>query len=107
MISTTIRCSCCGHEGPREIIGIVNHEHKTDVFTDQGHEPYSGELYFRCPRCKVFISVDPTDALGSKTMKGYPVPLETEVSRRTKLLWPLHVLSKLLHRTVALYSRLI
>jgi len=78
MISTRIRCSYCGHEGPREIAGIVYHEY-ADVFTDQGQGTYSGKHYFRCPHCKIFIAVDPTDALGSNTMNGYPVLLKNEV----------------------------
>jgi len=84
MISKRIWCSRCGHEGPREITGTVPAESTAEVFTSEGHDPYSGKLYFRCPRCKVFITVDPTDALGSKTMNGHPSPLEDEVARLTR-----------------------
>jgi len=82
MISKRIWCSRCGHEGPREITGTVPAESRVDVFTSEGHDPFSGKLYFRCPRCKVLVTVDPTDALGSNTMNGYPPPLE--IARLTK-----------------------
>jgi hypothetical protein len=82
MISGRIWCSYCGHEGPREIKGIIPAKSTADVFRSEGHDPYSGKLYFRCPRCRVFISVDPHDALGSDTMNGYPPPVE--VSRLTE-----------------------
>jgi len=84
MISKRIWCSRCGHEGPREINGTVPAESTADVFTSEGHDPYSGKLYFRCPRCKAFITVNSTDALGSNTMRGYPSPFETEAARLTK-----------------------
>jgi len=76
MISKRIWCSCCGHEGPREITGAEPAESGGDAFTSEGHDPYSAKLYFRCPRCKVVITVDPNDALGSYTMNGYPSPTE-------------------------------
>jgi len=84
MISNRIWCSRCGHEGPREIAGTLPVESMEEVFASEGHDPYSGKLYFRCPRCKAFITVDPTDALGFNTLKGYPNPFEIEASRLTK-----------------------
>lgn len=84
MISKRIWCSHCNHEGPREIAGGATAEPEANVFTSEGHDPYSGKLYFRCPRCKVVISVDPIDALGSFTMNGYPTPAEAARLNRTQ-----------------------
>ncbi len=63
MISRRIWCSRCGHEGPSEITGTVSAEAIVDVFTSEGCDPCSGKKYFRCPRCKVFITVDPAAAM--------------------------------------------
>jgi hypothetical protein len=76
MIPERIWCSCCGHEGSREIMGTASGEFPEDVFISKGHDPYSGKMYFRCPHCKVVITVDPNDAFGSFTMNGYPIPSE-------------------------------
>lgn len=89
MISDRIWCSRCGHEGPREMKGAVAAESTAKLFTSQGHDPYSGKLYFRCPQCGAFIAVDPNDALASYTMNGYPCPLDpqaAELSRTRSLL---------------------
>ncbi|OPY13645.1 MAG: hypothetical protein A4E66_00692 [Syntrophus sp. PtaB.Bin001] len=84
MISKRIWCSSCGHEGPRETAGALPSESVMDMFISEGHDPYSGKLYFRCPRCKVFITIDPADALRSGTINGYPNPLEAEAARLSK-----------------------
>jgi hypothetical protein len=84
MISNRIRCLKCGHEGPREISGIVSAEPKENIFSDMGHSPYTGYLYYRCPFCCSLVSVNPTDVLGKDTVNGFPVSLETYPGRQTK-----------------------
>jgi len=92
MISKNIRCSGCGHEGPREVTGTVCHEStSTDMFTVKGHDPYSGSLYFRCPRCRVIVAVNPTEALDSNTLNGHPNPLKSEVAGLARARCPLPV----------------
>jgi len=95
MISKRIRCSRCKYEGSAEITGTATAESSTDLFTSEGHDPYSGQMYFRCPRCKVFIAVEPTDALESNTMTGYASQMKNEVARQTKSQWTMPVLGGL------------
>ncbi|OPY08946.1 MAG: hypothetical protein A4E66_01799 [Syntrophus sp. PtaB.Bin001] len=80
MISKKIRCSSCGHESTREIAGSVSQESATDLFTDYGHDPYSGKLYFRCPSCKVVVAVNPTDVLEYGPLSGSRSILKSEVA---------------------------
>jgi len=84
MISKRIRCTGCGHEGPREIMGTGPAEFQVDVFTEQGEDPYSGKLYFRCPRCGVLVAIDLVTALGTDTMNSCPSPHEIEGARLTR-----------------------
>jgi len=83
MISKRIRCAGCGHEGVREINGSGPVESSTCVFTDQGHDPYSGKLYFCCPQCGMLVAVDPAEALENDVMNGQPSPVEAEAARLT------------------------
>jgi len=91
MISKTIRCSCCGHKGPREIGGTFFEESQKDMFTPQGHDPYSGMLYFRCPRCMVVVDVDPTEALEYSILSGHPSSSKSEAAADTRTSCPLPV----------------
>ncbi|SEM20483.1 hypothetical protein SAMN04489760_106143 [Syntrophus gentianae] len=83
MISKTIRCSCCGHEGPGEMTGTVFEKDDRDIFPAQGHDPYSGMLYFRCPRCHVVVAIDPTAVLEYNTLNGHPSPLNDDAASAT------------------------
>jgi hypothetical protein len=91
MISKIIRCSCCGHKGPREISGTFLEESAKDMFTPQGHDPYSGTLYFRCPRCMVIVAVDPTEALEYGILSGQPSSLESQTAAVAGKACPLSV----------------
>jgi phage FluMu protein Com len=91
MISKKIRCSGCGHESTREIAGTVSHKSAADVFTDYGHDPYSGKLYLRCPRCKVVVAVSPIEVLESKPLSGPRNILKSEVAILVKKQCPLPV----------------
>ncbi len=72
MIFSRILCSRCGYEGPRKIPGTA--ASVEDVFLDQGHDPYSGKLYYLCPKCGVLVAVDPGDALEEDTVNGMSSP---------------------------------
>jgi len=61
------------------------------MFTVKGHDPYSGSLYFRCPRCRVIVAVNPTEALDSNTLNGHPNPLKSEVAGLARARCPLPV----------------
>lgn len=91
MISGKVRCSACGQEGPRETSGALFSESAKNVFTVQGHSPYSGKLYFRCPRCRAFVAVNPADALECETPTGYATPLNFDVAGLVRKACPLPV----------------
>ncbi len=80
MISKRIWCSRCGHEGPRETAEMGTSPSKATLFVSEGHDPASGKLYFRCPRCKVFITIDPAADGGSSPLRGGRSPLITEAA---------------------------
>jgi hypothetical protein len=80
VISKIIHCAGCGHKGPREISGTFFEESAKDIFTPQGHDPYSGTLYFRCPRCTGIITVDPTEALEYGILSGHPSSLASQAT---------------------------
>ncbi|OPY85582.1 MAG: hypothetical protein A4E72_01889 [Syntrophus sp. PtaU1.Bin208] len=83
MISKTIRCSSCGHEGPEEMTGTIVEKDHRDIFKAQGHDPYSGMLYYRCPRCQVVVAVDPAAALEYNILNGQSSPLNLDAASVT------------------------
>ena len=80
MISKSIRCSCCGHKGPRGISETFVEVPARDFFTPQGHDPYSGTLYFRCPWCTSIVAVNPMEALECGVLSGHPSSLKSEAA---------------------------
>ncbi len=62
MIDATIRCACCGFEGKSE-----------KGFRSEGHDPFRGQLVYRCGSCSRELFVDPMEALGSSRVTGVPV----------------------------------
>jgi len=80
MISKSIRCSCCGHKGPRGISVPFVEMASRDFFISQGHDPYSGTLYFRCPRCTAVVAVNPMEALECDVLSGHPSSLKSEAA---------------------------
>ena len=61
MNETTIRCVACGFEGK-----------SGDGFRSEGHDPFLGSLYYRCPSCARQLFVDPMEALASSRVEGVP-----------------------------------
>jgi hypothetical protein len=61
MIEATIRCAGCGFEGKSE-----------ECFSSEGHDPFRGQLVYRCRSCSRELFVDPMDALGSARVTGVP-----------------------------------
>ncbi len=72
MPTRNIACLNCG------CAGMLDARYENDVaqgdrtFKHLGHNPYSGDLHYQCPACKVILLVDPMAALGEKSLKGYP-----------------------------------
>jgi len=58
---TTIRCVGCGFEGK-----------SGDGFRSEGHDPFLGSLYYRCPSCARQLFVDPMETLASSRVEGVP-----------------------------------
>ena len=61
MNETTIRCAGCGFEGKPK-----------DGFRSEGHDPFLGSLYYRCPSCARQLFVDPMEALALSRVQGVP-----------------------------------
>jgi hypothetical protein len=62
MIEATIRCAGCGFEGKSD-----------EGFRSEGHDPFRGQLVYRCRSCSRALFVDPMEALGSSRVTGRPV----------------------------------
>lgn len=77
-ITRDITCLHCDHKGLMDI-----HDEREDVaddrlFVNLGHNPFSGDLHFRCPACGIVLLVDPMLALGKRPIKGIPQLLTGE-----------------------------
>lgn len=72
MPTRDIACLNCGHVGMLDVHYINDVVPKDRLFKHFGHNPYSGDLHYQCPSCKVVILVDPMLVLGEKSLKGFP-----------------------------------
>lgn len=79
MFSKNITCDGCGHRGNIEI-GAPSTTPRSKLFTHVGHDPHSGDLYFRCPACGAHLSVDPLATVSSDAVTGVTVSVASEVS---------------------------
>jgi DNA-directed RNA polymerase subunit RPC12/RpoP len=61
MIEATIRCAGCGFKGKCQ-----------ESFRSEGHDPFRGQLVYRCLSCSRELFVDPMEALGSSRVTGVP-----------------------------------
>ncbi|OPY15483.1 MAG: hypothetical protein A4E70_01900 [Syntrophus sp. PtaU1.Bin005] len=95
MLLKAISCSGCGHEGPRDMPGALREQFEKDLFSSRGHDPYTGMLLFRCPRCGVVVAVDPEEVLGGGPLQGHPPSLTSEAACVTGRSFPLPVLGGL------------
>lgn len=80
MPTRNITCLNCGCAGMLDIHLANDVVPKNHLFKHLGHTPYSGDLHYQCPACKILLHVDPIAALGIISLKGYP-------TRHTDLLW--------------------
>ena len=73
MPTRNITCLNCGCAGMLDV-----HHHANDVvpnnqlFKHVGHNPYSCDLHYQCPACKIVLLVDPIAALGKIPLEGFP-----------------------------------
>jgi hypothetical protein len=42
------------------------------LFQHLGHNPFSGDLHYRCPKYEIVLLVDPIAVLGGESLKGSP-----------------------------------
>lgn len=67
-----ITCLNCGHLGILDVHYVNDVVPKGRLFKHFGHNPYSGDLHYQCPACKIILLIDPATALGVKSLKGFP-----------------------------------
>ncbi len=61
MNDVTIRCVGCGFEGRSE-----------EGFLNEGHDPFRGQLVYRCGSCSRVLFVNPMEAIDSSRVTGVP-----------------------------------
>lgn len=79
MFSRNINCRQCGHRGNVEI-GAPSANPTANIFKYTGHNPDSGDLYFRCPLCKSTLSVDPMKMISTDTVDGVPGSVNVQIT---------------------------
>jgi hypothetical protein len=72
MPTREIVCLNCGFAGKLDIHHEKDATMKDGLFKHLGHNPYSGDLHYRCPACEIVLLVDPMAALGEEFLKGFP-----------------------------------
>jgi len=72
MPTRDIACLNCGFAGMLDIHCERDDVPKDRLFQHLGHNPYSGDLHYRCPACEIVLLVDPMAVLGEKSLKGSP-----------------------------------
>ncbi|MFZ4441497.1 MAG: hypothetical protein ACOYOS_24055 [Syntrophales bacterium] len=71
MPTRDIVCLNCGFAGKLDIHHKKDATMKDGLFKHLGHNPYSGDLHYRCPACEIVLLVDPMAALGENCLKGF------------------------------------
>ncbi len=72
MLSRKIKCCGCKNEGEIEIIGLSPEAEPGLLFRYLGHHEFTGDMYFRCPRCGSEVEVNPMETLGPGRINGVP-----------------------------------
>lgn len=71
MIIRNISCTYCGQRGIIGYPGISDIMPTAEIFRHLGHNPWSGNLHYQCPSCRIVLLVDPMDVLDGKgTING-------------------------------------
>ncbi|PKN76724.1 MAG: hypothetical protein CVU52_03525 [Deltaproteobacteria bacterium HGW-Deltaproteobacteria-10] len=71
-ITRDITCLNCGRKGLMDIHDEREGVAEGRLFRHLGHNPFSGDLHYQCPACRIVLLVDPTLALGEQPIKGRP-----------------------------------
>ena len=72
MPTRDIACMNCGYAGMLDIHRESDIVQRDSLFIHLGHNPFSGYLHYRCPKCEIVLLVDPMAALGEESLKGFP-----------------------------------
>jgi hypothetical protein len=63
-------CQECGFEGEIEVPGINGVHPSAIQFRHLGHNPFSGNMHYQCPFCRIVLLVDPMTILAG-FISGY------------------------------------
>jgi hypothetical protein len=66
MITREISCTYCGREGQIEVPGLPETIPESKLFKHLGHNPWSGDLHYQCPGCRIVLLVKPMDVLDER-----------------------------------------
>jgi hypothetical protein len=72
MMAKDINCAYCSSTGYIDACDQDLNELQTKFFKHQGHDPFTGQLYYKCPYCLMTLQVDPMDVLKGEVLKGVP-----------------------------------
>jgi len=72
MPTRNIICLNCRHAGKLDVHNVNEAIPKDHLFKHLGHNPYSGDLHYQCPVCKIVLLVDPIAVLGTISLNGFP-----------------------------------
>ena len=72
MPTRNITCLNCGHTGMLDVHCETESVKRDNLFQHLGHNPYSGDLHYRCPSCEAVLIVDPIATLGERSVNGFP-----------------------------------
>lgn len=72
MPTREICCMHCGMTGEIEISELGVHMPWSMVFRHLGHNPFSGDMRYRCPACGLVLVVNPVDVIGEECLQGVP-----------------------------------
>lgn len=59
MITRNIKCATCGHEGKTESQDTIGVVAEKEIFSYVGKNSSTKFMYFQCPACKKYLTVDP------------------------------------------------
>jgi hypothetical protein len=68
MITREISSTYCGREGWMEISGLPDAVPESQLFRYLGYNPWSGNLHYQCPGCRIVLLVKPMEILNESTV---------------------------------------
>jgi len=72
MPTRNITCLNCHNVGMLDVHHVNDVVPQGHLFRHLGHNPYSGDLHYQCPVCRIVLLVDPIAALGEMPLNGFP-----------------------------------